>query len=85
MSFDTLASVSSAINAPTMFVCLCKPVTDSQIRVCATDGCASFREMATKLGVAQQCGRCACHAKAVFDEARSNGNSDAQMRTLHVN
>ena len=67
-----------------MFVCLCNPITDSQIRVCATDGCASFREMAAKLGVAQQCGRCACHAKEVFDAARSNGSPDAQMRTLHV-
>ena len=53
-----------------MFVCLCNPVTDSQIRFCATDGCASFREMTAKLGVAQQCGRCACHAKEVFDLAR---------------
>jgi bacterioferritin-associated ferredoxin len=54
-----------------MFVCLCNPVTDRQIRVCATDGCSSFREMAAKLGVAQACGRCACHAKAIYDEARS--------------
>ena len=53
-----------------MFVCLCNPVTENQIRFCATDGCASFREMAAKLGVAQQCGRCACHAKEVFDLAR---------------
>ena len=53
-----------------MFVCLCNPVTENQIRFSATDGCASFREMAAKLGVAQQCGRCACHAKEVFDHAR---------------
>lgn len=57
---------------PTMFVCLCNPITDHQIRVCATDGCGSFREMAVKLGVAQQCGRCACMAKQVFDEARAS-------------
>ena len=53
-----------------MIVCLCNPVTDSQIQVCATDGCGSFREMAAKLGVAQQCGRCAFYAKQVFDAAR---------------
>lgn len=53
-----------------MYVCLCNPVTENQIRVCATDGCASFREMAAKLGVAQNCGRCACQAKEVFDDAR---------------
>jgi bacterioferritin-associated ferredoxin len=63
-----------------MFVCLCNPVTDSQIRACATDGCASFREMACKLGVAQQCGRCACEAKIVFDEARAAGSRGARPR-----
>lgn len=57
-----------------MFVCLCNPVTDRQIRICATDGCGSFREMAVKLGVAQQCGRCACMAKQVFDEARGDAS-----------
>jgi bacterioferritin-associated ferredoxin len=62
------SSLSAAFAS--MFVCLCNPVTDSQIRFCATDGCASFREMAAKLGVAQQCGRCAFHAKEVFDHAR---------------
>jgi bacterioferritin-associated ferredoxin len=54
-----------------MIICLCNPVTESQIRICATAGCGSFREMATKLGVAQQCGRCACMAKEVFDAARA--------------
>jgi len=53
-----------------MIVCLCNPVSDREIRACATDGCASFREMAATLGVAQQCGRCATYAKQVFDEAR---------------
>ena len=84
MSFDTLAPALETIKLPAMFVCLCNPVTDSQIRVCATDGCSSFREMAAKLGVAQQCGRCACHAKEVFNEARREGSPGAQMRTLHV-
>ena len=64
-------SVSLPTAFAPMFVCLCNPVTESQIRFCATDGCASFREMAAKLGVAQQCGRCACHAKEVFDHARA--------------
>jgi bacterioferritin-associated ferredoxin len=53
-----------------VIVCLCNPVTDRQIRHCATDGCSSFREMAARLGVAKQCGRCACMAKQLFDAAR---------------
>jgi bacterioferritin-associated ferredoxin len=61
-----------------MFICLCNPVTESQIRECATDGCGSFREMAGKLGVAQQCGRCACHAKEVFDQARTSATLSEQ-------
>jgi bacterioferritin-associated ferredoxin len=57
-------------NDPAMYVCLCNPVTDRQIRACATDGCGSFRDMACKLGVAQTCGRCASLAKELFEQAR---------------
>ena len=58
-----------------MIVCLCNPVSDREIRVCAGDGCGSFREMAGRLGVAQQCGRCAHGADCLrnFCEAWQRG------------
>jgi len=59
-----------------MIVCLCNPVSDKDIRRCVADGCDSFRDMATHLGVARQCGRCACLAKQIFDEANSSTTQD---------
>lgn len=46
-----------------MYVCLCKAVTDSQIKQAVEDGAQSFREVRDSLGVATVCGSCACAAK----------------------
>ena len=48
-----------------MYVCLCKGVTDGQIRDAIYDGCCSFADVRETLGVATQCGKCACLAKQV--------------------
>jgi bacterioferritin-associated ferredoxin len=48
-----------------MYVCLCKGVTDGQIRDAIYEGCCSFRDVRESLGVATQCGKCACLAKQV--------------------
>jgi bacterioferritin-associated ferredoxin len=52
-----------------MFVCVCKGVTDSQIREAVCEGVCSMRELCSRLGVAAQCGRCAPQARRVFEEA----------------
>ena len=41
-----------------MYVCLCKGITDTQIRAAVEDGASSLREVRTTLGVASQCGKC---------------------------
>lgn len=51
-----------------MYVCLCKGVTDCQIREAVCEGACSMRELGTCLGVATQCGRCARHARQVLEE-----------------
>jgi bacterioferritin-associated ferredoxin len=51
-----------------MYVCLCKGVTDRQIRDAIFDGCCSYREVREATGVASQCGKCACLAKDVVRE-----------------
>ena len=48
-----------------MYVCLCKGVTDGQIRDAIYEGCCSFREVRDTLGVATQCGKCTCLARQV--------------------
>lgn len=47
-----------------MYVCLCKGITDSQIRAAAENG-ASIREIRDQLGVMTECGKCACLAKDI--------------------
>ena len=53
-----------------MYVCLCEGVTDGQIRTAVGVGVSSMRQLREQLGVASQCGRCACHAKQLLDECR---------------
>lgn len=53
-----------------MYVCLCKGVTDHEIRKAVRNGgVTTMRELRDELGVATQCGRCARCAKDVLDEA----------------
>lgn len=53
-----------------MYVCLCKSVTDHEIRrVVHQRGISTMRELRDELGVSTQCGRCACCAKGVLKEA----------------
>ena len=54
-----------------MYVCLCKGVTDSDIRRAVDHGASSFREVRTQLGVSTQCGKCARLARAVAEERLS--------------
>lgn len=52
-----------------MYVCLCKNVTDQQIRSAVENGANSFRDVRKTLGVGSQCGQCACFAKEVTKQA----------------
>jgi bacterioferritin-associated ferredoxin len=58
-----------------MYVCLCEGVTDGQIREAIYEGCCSYREVRTSLGIASQCGKCACLAKQVVRETLSDVQS----------
>jgi bacterioferritin-associated ferredoxin len=52
-----------------MYVCLCKGITDSQIRNAIADGLTTYRELRQTLGLSSQCGRCAVEARQIFREA----------------
>ncbi|MEY1662296.1 bacterioferritin-associated ferredoxin [Isoalcanivorax beigongshangi] len=54
-----------------MYVCLCKGITDGQIREAVQQGCDSLRDLRRELGVASQCGKCARQARSVMREART--------------
>lgn len=46
-----------------MYICLCKAITDSDIKRALEDGAESFRDVRESLGVGTVCGSCACTAK----------------------
>ena len=49
-----------------MYVCICKAVTDKQIRRAAARGADSLYELREHLGVASVCGSCAGEALAIL-------------------
>ena len=53
-----------------MYICVCKGVTDTAIREAVHHGRADrMRDLKANLGVSEQCGICACHAKQVLEQA----------------
>jgi len=53
-----------------MYVCICKGVTDHQIRSAVEkDGAVTLRAVRNKLGMSTQCGKCAKFAKEVFEQS----------------
>lgn len=56
-------------NAKTMYVCICKGITDTQIRAAVQDGASSLREVHSSLGVASQCGKCGIMAREIVRES----------------
>ena len=51
-----------------MYVCICKGVTESVLREAVYQGAGRMRDLKASLGVTEQCGLCACHAKEILDQ-----------------
>ena len=56
-----------------MYVCVCKAVTDKQIRRAAAKGVDNLYELREALGVASGCGSCADAAESILEEAGNAG------------
>ncbi len=54
-----------------MYVCICKSVTDKQIRRAAARGVDNLLELREDLGVASGCGTCAGAAQEILDDANA--------------
>jgi bacterioferritin-associated ferredoxin len=66
-----------------MYVCICKAVTDKQIRRAAASGVDNLYELREKLGVSSGCGSCADHAAAILDEANASHARPAMYIPQH--
>lgn len=51
-----------------MYVCICRQITDQQIRDVCRDGSTKLADVRAKLGVASECGKCGQHARLIISE-----------------
>jgi bacterioferritin-associated ferredoxin len=51
-----------------MYVCICNPVSDVEIRRCIRAGATTLSDLKMELGIASQCGMCASAAQAIITE-----------------
>ncbi|MCE7913658.1 MAG: (2Fe-2S)-binding protein [Nitrosomonas sp. PRO4] len=51
-----------------MYVCVCRGVTERALREAIHQGADRMRDLKACLGVTEQCGLCASHAKQILDE-----------------
>lgn len=55
-----------------MYVCVCKAITDHDIREAARNGALTLDDLRLDLGVASECGNCAAYALQLLEEAIEN-------------
>jgi len=58
-----------------MYICICKAVTDSDIRGAVEDGTTSMRGLRDRLGCSGQCGKCARQVRQLRDQTLNENGS----------
>ena len=53
-----------------MYVCICKAVTDKQVKSAIAEGHCSRRQLNLCLGVGSVCGKCSRHVKQLLNESQ---------------
>lgn len=62
-----------------MYVCICKGITDTQIRAAVEDGASSLRDVKNTLGVASQCGKCGILTQEIVRESLADAADSTQL------
>lgn len=60
-----------------MYICVCNAVTERQVKQAVKEGACSLRDLRDRLGVTNQCGRC---AKSALDCLRAHEAKSPQSR-----
>ena len=65
-----------------MYVCICNPVTDTEVRACARRGACTLSDLQAQLGVALQCGMCASVALEIVEDVtgRASARDTSQLQ-----
>lgn len=67
------------LKAKSMYVCVCRAITERQIHSAAQEGAQSLRDLRRELGVASECGRCARCAHHCLKEAQLHPQQPRQL------
>ena len=67
-----------------MYICICKAVTDGQIRAAVEDGVTSMSGLRDSLGCTGQCGKCGKHVKQIRDQALEDLGSSNDRHPIPV-
>ena len=51
-----------------MYVCICRQITDNQIRELCREGVSSMTDIRSRLGVATECGKCSKLAQNIVKD-----------------
>lgn len=62
-----------------MYVCLCKRITDEQIRSAVHAGASSLSDIRNSLGVASQCGKCGNLTREIVRETLADYVDDESL------
>lgn len=68
-----------------MIVCICNAVSDRQIEQAVDQGFTSLEAVREELGVANNCGTCACEAERVLQNKLSSSLSGNAANVAAVN
>ncbi|PKM11201.1 MAG: (2Fe-2S)-binding protein [Gammaproteobacteria bacterium HGW-Gammaproteobacteria-3] len=55
-----------------MYICVCKAITDQQIKSAIEKGHCSRKQLTQCLGVGSVCGKCSPYVKNLIDENRTH-------------
>ncbi len=67
-----------------MYVCLCKAVTDRQIKSAIDEGANSLGQLRRCLGVASQCGKCGITAREILEQHSPSTGESAQFNNYYA-
>ena len=66
MAVSLLTIIRIRVHNTSMIICVCKAVSDRQIRNAVKGGADSLRDLSRELGVGTCCGKCLPEAKAAL-------------------
>ncbi len=67
-----------------MYVCLCKGITDTQIREAVQQGASSLKDVRNTLGVASQCGKCGVLTREILRQTALDSSNEQEQDLFYA-